>query len=91
MNNEQTYAEIEAQVGRGAGNIAATNFQHHSWLTEVVSDAARAMQLSLRSAWLLDEVWNNGTTVWVSPEGERRATVTAEGEVDIDVSRDSWD
>ena len=83
MDEDQAYAELEAQIGRGAGNIAATNFRHHTWLTETVTDAARAMQLSLRSAWRLAEIWNNGTTRWESPEGDQTATVTPEGEIHV--------
>jgi len=83
MDDERAYDEVEAQIGRGAGNIAATNFRYHCWLTEVVGDAARAMQVSLRSGWLLAEVWNNGTTIWQSPEGDRTATVSADGAIEI--------
>ncbi|MGD8625126.1 MAG: hypothetical protein PVF47_15985 [Anaerolineae bacterium] len=81
MKDERGYEEIEAQVGRGAGNIAATNFRYHTWLTEVVAGSARAMQVSLRSAWTLVEIWNNGTTIWRAPAGDRTATVTPEGEI----------
>ena len=84
MNDDRAYAELESQIGRGAGNIAATNFRYHTWLTETVSDAARAMQLSLRSAWTLAEIWNNGATVWTSPGGERTATVTPEGDIQVE-------
>lgn len=83
MVEDRAYAEIEAQIGRAAGNIAATNFCHHTWLTEIVTDAARAMQLSLRSAWRLAEIWNNGTTRWESPAGDQIASVTTDGEVHI--------
>ena len=84
VDDSEAYAELEAQVGRGAGNIAATNFRHHTWLTELLADAARAMQLSLRSAWLLAEIWNNGATVWHSPAGDQFATVTPEGHIHLD-------
>jgi hypothetical protein len=84
VNDKRAYEELEAQIGRGAGNIAATNFQHHTWLTELLAGAARTMQLSLRSAWLLAEIWNNGTTIWRSPRGDQRATVTPEGEVQVE-------
>ena len=84
MDDNQAYAELEAQIGRGAGNIAATNFHHHTWLTELLADAARAMQVSLHSAWLLAEIWNNGTTVWQSPQGDQVATVTPDGEIQVE-------
>ena len=84
MDDSKAYAELEAQVGRGAGNIAATNFRHHTWLTELLADAARAMQLGLRSAWLLAEIWNNGATVWHSPTGDQSAIVTPEGDIHLE-------
>ena len=84
MDDTQAIKELEAQIGRGAGNIAATNFQHHTWLTDSLTSAARAMQVSLRSAWLLDEIWNNGATVWHSPAGDQHATVTPEGELQVE-------
>ena len=83
MDDDRAYGEIEAQVGRGAGNIAATNFRYHTWLTESLTNSARAMQVSLRSAWLLVEIWNSGTTVWQSPAGDQLATVTPDGEIQV--------
>lgn len=83
MDDERALREIEAQIGRGAGNIAATNFAHHSHYTEVLAEAALAVQQSLRSAWTLVEIWNNGTTIWQSPEGDQKATVTPEGDIQI--------
>lgn len=83
MDDSRAYGEVEAQIGRAAGNIAATNFRYHTWLTETVACAARAMQLSLRSAWLLVEIWNNGTTVWQSHQGDQSATVTPECEIQV--------
>lgn len=79
MDDERAYAEIEAQIGRGAGNIAATNFRNECWLTDIVTGAARSMQLSLRSAWLLVEIWNNGSTVWESPDGDQTLIVAPDG------------
>jgi hypothetical protein len=84
MEDSRAYREIEAQIGRGAGNIAATNFRAHTWLTESLTNAARAMQVSLRSAWLLVEIWKNGATVWESPEGDLLATVTPDGEIGVE-------
>ena len=84
VDNDPAYGEIEAQVGRGAGNIAATNFRYHTWLTESLTSAARAMQVSLRSAWLLVEIWNNGATVWQSPAGDQLATVAPDGEIQVE-------
>ena len=87
VNEKRAYAEVEAQIGRAAGNIAATNFRHHTWLTETVAGAARAMQVSLRSAWLLVEIWSNGTTVWQSPPEDQIATVTPDGEIEVRACR----
>jgi hypothetical protein len=83
MDEDRAYEELEAQIGRGAGNIAATDFGYHTWLTEIVTNSARAMQVSLHSGWLLLEIWNNGTTVWESPEGDQTATVTPDGQIQV--------
>ena len=83
MDDDRAYREIEAQLGRGAGNIAATNFCYHAYHTEALAEAALAMQQSLRSAWTLAEIWNNGTTIWHSPAGDQAATVTPGGEIHI--------
>jgi hypothetical protein len=83
MDDEQALCEIEDQIGRGAGNIVATNFRHHAYLTETLAEAALAVQQSLRSAWILAEIWNNGTTVWRSPAGVQTAVVTPDGEIQI--------
>ncbi|MFN2183833.1 MAG: hypothetical protein ACK2UU_07570, partial [Anaerolineae bacterium] len=45
-----------------------------------------AMQVSLRSAWLLVEIWNNGATVWQSPRADLLAMVTPEGEISVERS-----
>ena len=87
MDESQACVEVEAQIGRAAGNIAATIFRYHTWLTELVASAARAMQVSLRSAWLLVEIWNNGATVWQSPSGNQAATVTPEGDINVRARR----
>jgi len=84
VDESAAYREVEAQIGRGAGNIAATNFRYDTCLTETVAGAARAMQVSLRSAWRLVEIWNNGATVWQSPGGDRVATVTPEHEIQVE-------
>ena len=41
------------------------------------------MQVSLRSGWLLAEIWNNGTTIWQSPEGDQTATVGTDGAIHL--------
>lgn len=79
-DDERAYDEIEAQIGRSAGHIAFTEFRHETYLTEILTDAAQAVWSSLRSTWTLLEIWNNGTTVWASPEGTEIATVTPEGD-----------
>ena len=56
MEDELALRELGAQVGRGAGNIAATNFRRATYLTDTLVEAAMAMQQSLRSAWTLLEL-----------------------------------
>ena len=87
MDESQACFEVEAQIGRAAGNIAATIFRYHTWLTELVASAARAVQVSLHSGWLLVEIWNNGTTVWQSPSCNQVATVTPEDDTKVRARR----
>jgi hypothetical protein len=87
MDDDLAYAEIQRQIGRAAGNIAATNLRYYTWLTDRVSNAARAMQVSLRSAWVLREIWNNGMTIWESPGGGETATVTPAGRIHV---QETW-
>lgn len=81
MNQDRAYDEVEAQIGRSAGHIAFTDFQHETHLTETLTDAAQAMWASLRSAWTLLEIWNNGATVWASPDGDETVAVSPEGDI----------
>jgi hypothetical protein len=83
MDDDLAYTEIERQIGRAAGNIAATNFAYQAWVTERLTDAARTMQVSLRSAWILREIWNNGATLWESPGGGQQATVSPDGGIQV--------
>jgi hypothetical protein len=83
MDDEQAYAEIQALVGQSAGHIAYYSFGYETWLSGVLVEAAQTMWESLRSPWMLVEVWNNGTTLWRSPDGAETATVTPDGEIQI--------
>jgi hypothetical protein len=76
VDDEQAYREIQALVGQSAGHIAYSPFGSETYLSGVLVEAAQAMWESLRSAWVLVEIWNNGTTVWRSPDGTETVTVT---------------
>jgi hypothetical protein len=77
--DSQAYGEIEALLGRRAGHIAYHPFDNESQLGEVLAEAAQVMWASLRSAWTLHEVWNNGATVWRSPDGTETVQVPPGG------------
>lgn len=83
MEDEQAAREIQALVGQSAGHIAYYSFGHETYLSRVLVEAAQAMWESLRSPWMLVEVWNNGTTLWHSPDGTETALVTATGEIQM--------
>jgi hypothetical protein len=85
MDDEQAYREMQALVGQSAGHIAYHSFGYETYLTGMLVEAAQAMWESLRSPWTLVEVWNNGTTVWRSPDGIETAMVTPNGEIQIQV------
>lgn len=83
MDQDQAYDEIERQIGRSAGHICFYEFHHENDLTETLSRSAFAVWESLRSAWTLVEVWNNGTTVWASPEGDETLTVPPKSDISV--------
>jgi len=83
MDDEQGYLEIQALVGQSAGYIAYHSIGYETYLSGVVVEAAQAMWESLRSHWMLIEIWNNGTSFWRSPDGGETATVSPGGEIQI--------
>ena len=83
MDDEQAYYEIQALVGQSAGRIAYYSFGYETYLSEILVEAAQAMWESLRSPWTLVEIWNNGTTFWLSPDGADTAVVTPAGEIQV--------
>jgi hypothetical protein len=83
MDDEKAYREIQALVGQSAGHIAYYPFGYETYLSGVLVEAAQAMWESPRSAWMLVEIWNNGTTFWRSPDGSQTATVTPGGEIQV--------
>ena len=85
MDVEQAHSEIRTLVGQSAGHIAYYSFGYETYLSGVLVEAAQAMWESLRSAWLLVEIWSSGTTFWRSPDGSETATVTPGGEIQIQV------
>jgi hypothetical protein len=84
--DDRAHVEVQAQIGRSAGHICFTEFRHETYLTQLLSEAAVAVWSSLRSAWILVEIWNNGTTIWESPERNRTLLVTPEGELQVQES-----
>ena len=77
----KAHVEIHALIGKSAGEICYHNFCHESFYTQALVNAAEALWERVKSPWVLVEVWNNGTTLWQSPQGDATATVTAEGKV----------
>ena len=78
------YDELESLIGQSAGHIVFADLQGETHLTQAVVDAAEAMWQRLRSPWTLVEIWNNGTTVWRSPDGDQTVTVAPGGEIEPD-------
>ena len=84
MCEDGVEAEIAALVGKSAGEICYYDFRYSGFYTQVLSNAAEALWESIRSPWTFVEMWNDGTTVWRSPEGDVTATVSADGEIAIE-------
>ena len=83
MRDEQANREVQARVGQSAGHIAYHPFRYETHLTEALVEAAQCMWESLRSPWVLVEVWNNGATVWRSPNGTKTTTITPGGGIQV--------
>ena len=83
MRDKQANHEVQALVGQSAGHIAYHSFRYETHLTVALIEAAQAMWESLRSPWTLVEVWNNGASVWRSPDGTETAIVTPAGEIQV--------
>lgn len=83
MDDDPVRGEIEPLVGKSAGQICYHEFLHESLLAVAIASVAHALWESLRSAWILIEVWNNGATFWRSPEGDETATVPPHGEIQV--------
>ncbi len=83
MDDEQARREIQALIGRSAGHIAYYSFGYDTYLIGVLVEAAQTMWESLRSPWMLIEVWNNGTTLWRSPDGSETAMIPPGGEIQV--------
>ena len=84
MCEDGVEAEIAALVGKSAGEICYHDFRYSGFYAQVLSNAAEALWESIRSPWTFVEMWNDGTTVWRSPEGDVTATVSADGEIAIE-------
>jgi hypothetical protein len=69
-------AGVDGLIGESAGRIAYSNLPAGGAAVDKVVEAACTMWERLMSAWLLEEVWNNGATVWIAPDGDRRAIVS---------------
>jgi len=69
-------ANFEDLIGQSAGQIAHADLPPGDRQVDQVVEAACTMWERLMSAWMLQEVWNNGATVWISPDGDRRAIVS---------------
>ena len=72
---------VDRLIGKSAGKIAMSNLPPGDHLLDGVADAAGLMWENLMSAWTLDEVWPDGSTVWRSPEGDSVAIVSPDGSI----------
>ena len=79
--------DIEDLYGESAGKIAHSNLPEGDRVLDGVVEAACIMWERLMSAWLLQEVWNNGTTVWIAPDGDRRAIVSPRMAISFEYTR----
>jgi len=80
MYEDKANREIDSLIGKSAGEICYHNFRYHSLRTQALGNAAETMWEHVKSPWILVEIWNDGTTVWQSPEGDVTTTVDVDGD-----------
>ena len=71
--------DVEALTGLSAGKICYANIDNHDPIIQSAIQAAENLWESCRSAWTLEEIWQDGTTIWISPKGSQQAVVAPDG------------
>jgi hypothetical protein len=72
---------IQSLVGKSAGAVAMTlNLPYEHPYRDIIDDAGM-IQNSIRSPWTFVEIWLDGSTVWIAPDGSRKAIVCRDGTI----------
>ena len=74
-------------IGLSAGKICYMDLPDRPEFEQLV-DSAEIVWENLMSAWTFKEIWMDGTTLWLSPEREKIATVSPDGEYTIQDNSD---
>ena len=70
-------------IGLSAGKICFSNFPHETPDLRKIIQAAEIVWEDMKSAWLFEEIFLDGTTIWLSPERDQIAHVSPDGVISI--------
>ncbi len=75
--------QIESLTGQSAEKILNNKTNPPDQQCKAAIQAAEILWSSKRSSWRLGEIYQDGTTVWISPEETQKALVAPDGFLNI--------
>ena len=75
--------QIKDLTGLSAGKLCLFSQEPGDQMTVATFQAAKNLGDSNRSEWTLTEIWQDGTTLWVSPNRNQQALVSGDGFLNI--------
>jgi hypothetical protein len=78
------YEQARKLIGKSAGKICFQNIDDYDVHHQAVVQAAEKVWENMMSAWELVDVWEEGTTLWLSPGRDKQARVTRDGTIQIE-------
>lgn len=81
LGGQELTDPLHSLIGKSAGTIAMTlNLPYEPPFRDIIDDASM-IQNSIRSPWEFAEIWLDGSTVWIDPDGTQKAIVCRDGTV----------
>lgn len=80
-HHSELIPELQRLIGKQAGWITQTLNIPYVYPYTTIIDAADVLQDSLRSVYLLNQIWEDGTTVWRAIDGNELCLVTKDKEI----------
>lgn len=75
--------QIDRLTGQSADHIFHAEVNPSDEQSIAAHQAAQILSSSSRSTWRLGEIWQDGTTVWISPQETQKAMVAPDGFLNI--------